>query len=258
MQTRWTMRLVGLVLTMVAAQGCSATSGGLQVPPAAPDPPWFSGAVRPDAEGIDAPIRVHVVPAVYPKTVEGPQASGEVRLDVRVGEDGRVSHTRIVTPSSPFDGAAEAAVQQWRFRPAQRGRNPVAAIVRIEVTFVGGAHEFEPDIEPEWFTGAVRPSAAGAQHPKVIREIRPTGNNWCDAYVARPTGDVWLDVRVEANGKVSRTRIVQTLSIPGRAAAAHEIARQWEFVPAFIDGRPAPAIVRIKLSFTDEACIVDF
>ena len=92
----------------------------------------------------------------------------------------------------------------------------------------------------------------------MIREVRPAGDNWCEAYIARPTGDVWLDVRVDTNGKVSRTRIVRALSIPGRAGAAHEAARQWEFVPAFVDGRPAPAIVRLKLSFTDEGCIVDF
>jgi TonB family protein len=179
-------------------------------------------------------------------------------LDVRVEEDGSVSHTRIVTSSPPFDGAAEAAVKRWRFKPAQRGRNPVAAIVPIQVTFVGGAHEIEPDTDPEWFTSAVRLPAVGVQPPKVIREIRPAGNHWCQSHIARPTGDVWLDVRVETNGKVTRTRIVQTLSIPGRAAAAHEAARQWEFVPAFIDGRPTPAIVRMKLSFTDEECSVDF
>ena len=213
MQTRWAMRSIGLVMTIGAVQACAATSGALQIPAAVPDPPWFSGAILPGAEGIDAPIAVHVVPAVYPKTVAGPQASGEVWLDARVDEDGSVSHTRIVTPSSPFDDAAEAAVQWWRFRPAQRGRNPVPAIVRLKVAFVGGAHELKPDTEPEWFTGAVRPSATGAQPLRVIREVRPALDNWCEAYVARPAGDVWLDVRVETNGKVSRTRIVRALSI---------------------------------------------
>jgi TonB family protein len=252
------MRSVGLVLPVVAAAACTAASGALNVQPAIADPPWFSGAVRPGAKGVDAPVPVHVVPAIYPASAAASHASGEVWLDVRVEKDGRVSDTRIAISSQPFDGAAETAVQRWRFSPARRGRTAVAAIVRVKISFVGGAPEVEPDTEPEWFTGAVRPSEAGVQPPKVIKEVRPAGNNWCDSFIARPTEDVWLDVRVETNGRVSRTRIVQSLSIPGRAAVAHEAARQWEFVPAFLDGRPTPAIVRMKLSFADGECVVDF
>ena len=230
----------------------------MQVAPAVPDPPWFSGAVRPDAQGVYAPVRAHVVPAMFPNTATDSGASGEVWLDLRVEADGSVSHTRILRSATEFDAAAEAAVQRWRFRPALRGRNAVAAIITIKLAFVGATHEVESDGEPEWFAGAVRPSAVDVQPPRVTREVRPTGNNWCELYAARPTGDVWLDARVETNGKVSRTRIVQSVSIPGRAAAAHDTARQWEFVPAFVEGRPTPAIVRIKLSVVDEECTVDF
>ena len=258
MQTRWTIGSVGVVLAVVAGFACTTAGGPLQVPSVVADPAWFSGAVRPGAAGVDAPLPVHVVPAIYPTTATDSQASGEVWLDLRVEEDGRVSHTRILRSSPEFDAAAETAVRQWRFWPAQRGSKPVAAIVPLKVAFVGAVDEVEPEGEPEWFVGAARPSAVGVVPPRLTREVRPAGNNWCQFYITRPTGDVWLDARVETNGKVSRTRIVQSLSIRGRAAAAHDIARQWEFVPAFVEGRPTPAIIRMKLTFVDDGCSIDF
>lgn len=98
--------------------------------PAAPtepavSPPRFSAAY------LDNPA-----PA-YPAASRRNGEEGSVRLRVQVSADGRAMNVEIETSSGHerLDDAALRAVRRWRFVPARRGEEPVAASVIVPIAF---------------------------------------------------------------------------------------------------------------------------
>jgi TonB family protein len=61
--------------------------------------------------------------------------AGQVLVEVSIDEKGKVSQTRVVRPAAPFDGPAQAAAKQWRFRPAMHRGHPVRSIAYIMFAF---------------------------------------------------------------------------------------------------------------------------
>jgi protein TonB len=60
---------------------------------------------------------------------------GTVLVQALVGKDGKVKDTRVVKSIAMLDGAAEAAVRQWVFKPALSNNKPVAVWVAVPVKF---------------------------------------------------------------------------------------------------------------------------
>jgi TonB family protein len=61
---------------------------------------------------------------------------GVVVLMIEVGTDGRAHNPKVIeTAGLGLDEKAIEAVQQWRFRPAQRGGTPLMSTARVEVHF---------------------------------------------------------------------------------------------------------------------------
>ena len=61
---------------------------------------------------------------------------GVVVLMIEVGADGRPHNLHVVEdPGLGLAAKAVEAVQQWRFRPAQRGSTPIASTAQVEVHF---------------------------------------------------------------------------------------------------------------------------
>jgi TonB family protein len=96
----------------------------------APERPRYKDTVAPDE--IPWPTSVAVPP--YPANALG---SGKVILEVDVSDSGAVVGTRVLTASTPFDGAAAQAAQKWAFRPAQKGNRAVASRAFLVFSFVG-------------------------------------------------------------------------------------------------------------------------
>ena len=75
--------------------------------------------------------------SIYPATARRLGIQGTARLRVQVLADGRVGE--IVVEASAghpdLDRAAADAVRQWRFEPARRDAEPVAAWVLLPVQF---------------------------------------------------------------------------------------------------------------------------
>lgn len=102
-------------------------------PPRPPAPP--ANAVAP-APG-DTPVPISSPAPGYPPDAFRRGESGTVVLRVHVGPDGvpyavdlvRSSHSRSL------DRAASEAVKRWRFRPAQRNGQPVAAEIQVPIVF---------------------------------------------------------------------------------------------------------------------------
>lgn len=101
----------------------------VSVPAAVPPPltlPIFNAAY------LDNP------PPVYPAMSRRLRETGRVLLRVFVSADGRAERVEIRTPSGfdRLDHAAREAVIRWRFVPARRGDEQVAAWVQVPIVFV--------------------------------------------------------------------------------------------------------------------------
>ena len=61
-------------------------------------------------------------------------------------------------------------------------------------------------------------------------------------------GVVILEARIEADGTVSRTRVLR--SIPMLDDAAQEAVNQWQFTPTLLNGAPIPLVMTVTVNFT--------
>lgn len=87
-------------------------------------------------EAVTKPVPTTKVEIEY--SVEAREAGLEGRLVLRVfvKEDGTVERVEVVTGIGPaLDGAAVAAVQQWRFEPATQCGKPVAGVYTLARRF---------------------------------------------------------------------------------------------------------------------------
>lgn len=87
---------------------------------------------------IDTPPRpLAQVPPIYPLSARQSGIEGQVDLEFVVTREGRVTEIRVIEsrPGNIFVGAARAAVERWRFEPAQRGGEPVAVRVQVPLQF---------------------------------------------------------------------------------------------------------------------------
>lgn len=73
----------------------------------------------------------------YPAVSRRNRESGVVRLRVQVSAEGRAQEVRIESSSGHrrLDEAALRAVRTWKFVPARRGKESVAAWVIVPIAF---------------------------------------------------------------------------------------------------------------------------
>ncbi|MGB7068847.1 MAG: TonB family protein [Pyrinomonadaceae bacterium] len=64
---------------------------------------------------------------VYPPTARSMRATGVVKVEVMVDEEGNVEEVQNASGNSLLQGAAKDAVRKWRFRPFVRDGQPVKA-----------------------------------------------------------------------------------------------------------------------------------
>lgn len=88
-----------------------------------------------------APNLIHYSPPEYPQIAHRAGVEGYVTFHVVIGTDGRVEQVKVAEQAPAnrhriFEKAAEAAVRQWRYRPASINGVPVRALVSQTVQFV--------------------------------------------------------------------------------------------------------------------------
>jgi len=108
----------------------SAVPEHTNVAPAAEEPP--AGILT------RAPELTHFVEAPFPPEAQAAGASGSVTLSIVIGEDGSVTAIRVLDPGPhpAFAPAAEAAVRQFRFRPAEIDGKPAPVEIEYRYEFV--------------------------------------------------------------------------------------------------------------------------
>src|SRR5687767_9332274 len=117
----------------VRAIACAALAAGSIARTSAAEPP---AATQPAPEPDIGSITSDLVPpslasasdVTYP---EGARGDALVVLMLTVGREGQVETVRAIEGEEPFASAATAAASAWRFEPARRRGQPVAARIRF-------------------------------------------------------------------------------------------------------------------------------
>jgi len=104
----------------------------LTPPPPAPAPP---SRIRIAGNVVEAQRRRDVAP-VYPDLARQAGVQGEVRLDVVIDKQGRVSSIRVISGHPLLIPAALDAVKQWEYKPTLLNGQPVEVATEVSVPFV--------------------------------------------------------------------------------------------------------------------------
>ncbi|HET7543314.1 MAG TPA: TonB-dependent receptor [Polyangiaceae bacterium] len=115
------------------------------------------------------PPRAVSTPVDYPAQGEGQQ---EVELELTIAKDGSVSDARVLAGEAPFTDAALMAAKGWRFEPAKRGEQAIAAKIRFLLRFVPPVEESTPE-QPKPPPAPSAPPGAPAEPP--MQEILVIG-----------------------------------------------------------------------------------
>ena len=116
------------------APSTASAPSAVSAPAAAPAHPVADAA--PTAPRFDADYLHNPAPA-YPAMARRNGEEGRVQLSVRVSAQGRAEQVEVRHSSgyARLDEAALATVRQWRFVPARRGEEAVAASVLVPIVF---------------------------------------------------------------------------------------------------------------------------
>lgn len=118
----------------VCALSADGAAGDLVRPrPAAPDTAAIVGQESPVAE--EPPVRLSMVPPVYPDEARSQGVDGVVVVMVLVGRDGSVKESMALTGPRPLLDAALVASRQMRFAPARTGGEALEAWVQVPFVF---------------------------------------------------------------------------------------------------------------------------
>jgi TonB family protein len=207
--------------------------------------------VGPIRVGNDVPVprKLKDVRPTPPLDAQTAGTQGVVVLDATIDPDGKVSNTRVVRSVPLLDAAAVAAVRQWEFTPTVLDGRAVPVIMTVAVNFPAQGAAPSPPLPPPSVPGAstMQPVRIGNGVPPPTVTKRVNAAYTAEAMRAGVQGMVAIEVTIDPQGKVSDAKVAR--SIPLLDASAVAAARQWEFTPTIIDGKPVPVIATIELSF---------
>jgi TonB family protein len=102
-------------------------------------------AAAPVPPPLEPPRLLSELSVPYPADGQG---EADVLLTVTVNADGTVRSAVPAQANEPFSSVAVQAALAWRYQPATRGGRPVAARIRVEITFQAPAPASAPALAP--------------------------------------------------------------------------------------------------------------
>lgn len=94
------------------------------------------GPVYKPSDGITPPVVVKRVQPQYTAEALKAKIQGKVVLEGVVETDGSIDEIAVTTPlDEGLDAQAVSALRQWQFKPGQKDRKAVRALVTIELWF---------------------------------------------------------------------------------------------------------------------------
>lgn len=215
--------------------------------------------------GISMPAKLTRVLPAYPLQAVVAGQHGVTEVEIVVGTSGTVIDARLVkTVDNGFglDQLALEAAKRWTFQPGLRIGNPVPTLALIRTQFDLPTAADQPasvsaelsnltdrsDLTTAVPGVVVTPQTPGVRPPRVIRRVQPSYTS--DAMRAKIQGDVTLTVVIAADGQISAVRVARSLDDRfGLDAQAIRAVSHWLFEPATQDGRAAPFLATVILSF---------
>jgi TonB family protein len=201
------------------------------------------GVSKGDAPG-DALVKVQ---PDYPPIAKQVNASGEVRVEVIIGENGRVISAKAVSGHPVLRAAAEDAARKWVFKPTEVGGKPVQ--VQSALTFVFNLPP-PPTSVPPADTGAETSKkltvSGGVLQGKAIQKVQPPYPPIAKA--ARASGAVQVQVTIGETGKVIEASVIS--GHPLLRDAALQAARRWLFQPTELSAVPVKVQGILTFNFT--------
>lgn len=147
---------------------------------------------------------------------------------VTVGEKGEV--VELKDAGEEWAEQARVALKAWRFAPARRGGQPVAADVRVPFVLSWGGRE----------------GAGKRTTPRVIEQVKPIYPFAMRASGMR--GEVVVDFVVDIEGRVRNAFVVRSLN-PSFDDPALEAVRKWRFEPGRVGERPVATHMQVPILF---------
>lgn len=200
------------------------------------------------------PAVIRDVRPSYPVEAMRAGIEGGVEVEVTIGEEGTVTHARVVRSANPaLDDAALDAARQWVFAKPTEG--PV--VRTIELTFTLRRYRRDMPPPPPAAPPAVEVTDDGEPWVRVGGNIRAPAKIRHVAPVYPPiarsanvSGVVILEARIGRDGRVLDARVLR--SIPLLDQAAIDAVTQWEFRPTLLNGVAVPVIMTVTVNFVAE------
>jgi protein TonB len=85
----------------------------------------------------------------------------------------------------------------------------------------------------------------GMDPPRKIKDVKPVYP--AGALVGQHRGTVIIEATIGADGKVQEATVLN--SVPALDSAALDAVRQWEFVPARLNGAPVAVVITVLVQF---------
>lgn len=184
------------------------------VPQPASALPWLDC----NAVGLSRPVAQLQTPPDYPESARQAGAEGFVEVSFVVLRDGRVGWARVVKaePSGFFEGAALAAVRDWRYLPAGTDGSPVECRIETRLRFTLA------DSVAARLPGAPAPTDEGGQPAPLYPD---------QARIEGLEGYVEVSFEVTASGSVAGIEVTTAMPRGDFERAAQAALQKWRFPP---------------------------
>jgi protein TonB len=103
-------------------------------PPSIPEPKPAVQTLR-VGQGVREPKRIAGAPPEYPALARSARVQGAVILEAVINERGAIERMKVLKSIPLLDGAAIAAVKDWRYTPTLLNGVPVSVLMTITVNF---------------------------------------------------------------------------------------------------------------------------
>ncbi len=189
----------------------------------------------------------------YPETALKNNAAGHVLVQILVSETGNVEATQVVKGDAGLKDAAEGAAKGWKFKPFLRGGIAVPAIAILNFAFEGDVNDSSQS--PAKVSVTIedsRPMSSkvrlnqGLMERLQIRKVSPTYPE--AAKKGHIQGTVVMQVIIGKEGKINDVRVIS--GPPELTDSAVDAARQWQYKPFLLMGRPVEVDTQIMINYT--------
>jgi len=165
-RSAWTGLAAGLLCLAGVVPSAAQTPGG--------EPPVVVGRRQ------ATQLLINQVTPEYPPLAKVNYIQGQVRVEVRVSKEGRVTRVHVVHGHPLLAAAAVRAVQHWLYRPFIAKGGPAGFLTTVNLNFVLRSKKIEqvplqPEADlsrqvkpPKVLTGRVDPGCASSVHMRVL------------------------------------------------------------------------------------------